>query len=289
MSSYQTLISPDVVAGNLDNPAFRIVDCRHSLAQPEQGQVDYANGHIPGAVYANLDTDLAAPISKDSGRHPLPDVKSFILTLQQWGISNDSQVVVYDDAGGGIAARLWWMLRWVGHLDVAVIDGGMAAWTRGGHSTSQESLPPATGSFVGVADSGAVWKVEAIESWLAAGEGFLLIDARAAARYRGEQEPIDPVAGHVPGALCLPFTDVLHEDGTWRTVEEVRTCWEGVIPIAPEVPWGVMCGSGVTACHLALSANIAGLPDPCLYVGSWSEWLRDSSRPIATVETRPSE
>jgi len=289
MSRYQTLISTDVVAENLNNPAFRIVDCRHSLAQPEQGQVDYTNGHIPGAIYANLDTELAAPISEDSGRHPLPDVDSFIVSLQQWGISNDSQVVVYDDAGGGIAARLWWMLRWLGHQDVAVLDGGMAAWDRAGHPTSQEFVPPAKGSFVGVADAGAVWNVAAIESWLQAGDGFVLIDARAATRYRGEHEPIDPVAGHVPGALCLPFNEVLNEDGTWRTVAEIKSCWDKVIPVVPEARWGVMCGSGVTACHLALSAKIAGLPDPCLYVGSWSEWSRDSARPIATAEGHPPE
>lgn len=287
MNSYQTLITAGVVAENLDNPALRIIDCRHSLAQPDQGQKDYADGHIPGASYANLDTDLAAPIDKDSGRHPLPDVDSFIATLKRWGISNASQVVAYDDAGGGIAARLWWMLRWLGHPNVAVLDGGMAAWTRGGYPIGKEAVPPAGGSFFGVADSDRVWKVAEIESAVAAEESFLLVDARASARYRGEQEPIDPVAGHVPGALCLPFTDILNENGTWRSVDEIKACWERVIPAAPKGAWGVMCGSGVTACHLALSANIAGLPDPRLYVGSWSEWVRDSSRPVAVAETHP--
>ena len=281
MTSYQTLISVSALAENLDNPAFRIVDCRHSLAQPEQGKIDYTSGHIPGASYADLDADLAAPISSDSGRHPLPDVDSFIATLQGWGISNDSQVVVYDDAGGGIAARLWWMLRWLGHRNVAVLDGGFAAWTRSACAVNAEPAMLSKGSFGGQASFQMVWTVQQIEAWLAAEQPFLLVDARAGARYRGEHEPIDPVAGHVPGALNLPFTNILRDDGTWRCEEDIKAAWESVIAAAPEGAWGVMCGSGVTACHLALSAEIAGLPGPCIYVGSWSEWVRDSARAIA--------
>jgi len=280
MRRFQSLISASTLAENLDDPELRIVDCRFSLADPDQGRKDYASGHIPGADYANLDTDLAAPISAGSGRHPLPDVETFVGTLRRWGISNDTQVVVYDDAGGGVAARLWWMLRWLGHRDVAVLDGGIAAWTRAHHPVGQaETLRPA-GSFSGSAASDSVWRTAQIESWLAAGSGFTLVDARAGARFRGEQEPIDPVAGHVPGAVNLPFTDTLNADGTWRDVDEIKACWARFGEMPGENAWGVMCGSGVTACHLALSASIAGLSEPCLYVGSWSEWVQDSARPI---------
>ena len=286
---YQSLISVNTLAENLDNPDFRIVDCRFSLAKPEQGQEDHAAGHIPGASYANLDTDLAAPISPGSGRHPLPDVETFVATLQRWGISSGSQVVVYDDAGGGVASRLWWMLRWLGHQHVAVLDGGFAAWTRADLAVSQEDSPLAVGSFTGSATAGAVWTVKQIESWLGADEAFTLVDARAGTRFRGEDEPIDPVAGHVPGAANLPFTETLNADGTWRSTDEIKACWASMGEIPAGKPWGVMCGSGVTACHLALSASIAGLPDPCLYVGSWSEWVQDSARPIIVENTNQAE
>lgn len=280
MRRYQSLISVNTLAGNLENPAFRIVDCRFSLAQPDQGQKDYATGHIPGASYANLDSDLAAPISAGSGRHPLPDAESFVATLRRWGISNDSQVVVYDDAGGGVAARLWWMLRWLGHQDVALLDGGFAAWTGANHPLSQEVTAQPAGLISSRAASDRVWSSAQIEAWVAADRAFTLVDARAGARFSGEQEPIDTVAGHVPGAVNLPFSDTLNADGTWRETDEIKACWARFGDLPGEKEWGVMCGSGVTACHLALSASIAGLPEPCLYVGSWSEWIQDPARPI---------
>ncbi|NOX70058.1 MAG: sulfurtransferase [Gammaproteobacteria bacterium] len=280
MRRYQSLISVNTLAGNLNNPAFRVVDCRFSLAQPEQGLKDYRSGHIPGASYANLDTDLAAPITAGSGRHPLPEVETFVDCLRRWGLSNDSQLVVYDDAGGGVAARLWWMLRWLGHQDVALLDGGFAAWTRANQPVSQDETAPPAGSFSGSAAVDRIWSSAQIESWLVADSAFTLVDARAGARFRGEQEPIDPVAGHVPGALNLPFTDTLNADGTWREKAEIKACWANIGVRPGEKEWGVMCGSGVTACHLALSASMAGLPEPCLYVGSWSEWLQDPARPI---------
>lgn len=289
MRHYQSLISVKTLAENLDNPAFRIVDCRFSLMKPDQGQKDHASGHIPGASYANLDTDLAAPISAGSGRHPLPDVAAFVATLQHWGISNDTQVVVYDDAGGAVASRLWWMLRWLGHRNVALLDGGFAAWMRADGAVSRQHTPWPVGSFSGSGASEMVWTAAQIESWLAADNAFTLVDARAVTRFVGEHEPIDPVAGHVPGAVNLPFTDALHEDGTWRSADEIKACWAGIGEIPAETPWGVMCGSGVTACHLALSASIAGFSDPCLYVGSWSEWLQDSARSIVVENAHHTE
>lgn len=280
MSSYQTLISAGTLARNLENPLFRVVDCRFSLMDTDKGRNDYATGHVPGASYANLDMDLSSPISAQSGRHPLPDVESFIETLRRWGISNETQVVVYDDAGGGVAARLWWMLRWLGHKDVAVLDGGFAAWTRAGYAIRSKESAPALGTFDGRPVLDTVWTTADIQSWHAAGESFVLVDARDGTRFRGEHEPIDPVAGHVPGAVNLPLTDNLHPDGTWRNAAEIKTRWAKVSGISTSRDWGVMCGSGVTACHLALSAFIAGLPEPSIYIGSWSEWVRDPGRPI---------
>lgn len=279
MSRHQSLISVADLAANLSDSKFRIIDCRFSLMKPDQGRKDYAAGHIPGANYASLDTDLAAPVSQDSGRHPLPVVASFIASLQRWGICNDSQVVVYDDAGGGVAARLWWLLRWLGHRNVALLDGGYAAWNRADKAVSQDQSNPCPGSFTGVAADESVWNVTDIESWVVADKDFLLLDARDGARFRGEKEPIDPVAGHIPGARNLPFNQVLNSDGTWLSTDQIKRFWADIAAGAQEGDWGVMCGSGVTACHLALSASIAGLPDPCLYVGSWSEWIRDPARP----------
>ena len=282
MSRYQSLISVADLAANLSDAKFRVIDCRFSLMQPDQGQKDYAVGHIPGASYASLDTDLAAPVSEDSGRHPLPAVDSFIETLERWGISNDSQVAVYDDAGGGVAARLWWLLRWLGHRNVALLDGGFAAWIGADQSVTQDRSQPDPGSFTGVAADESVWTVTDIESWVGAGKDFILVDARDDARFRGEKEPIDPVAGHIPGAANLPFNRALNSDGTWLSADQIKGNWANIAAGAQEGAWGVMCGSGVTACHLALSASIAGLPDPCLYVGSWSEWVRDPARPLAS-------
>ena len=171
---------------------------------PEKGREDYAAGHVPGAYYANLDIDLSSPISEGSGRHPLPDVASFIETLRLWGISNDSQVVVYDDAGGGVAARLWWMLRWLGHENVAVLDGGFAAWAGSGCPVDQDEPSLESGSFIGIQAVESVWTTADIQSWQSAGKSFVLVDARDGARFRGEHEPIDPVAGH--GSRCCQFT-----------------------------------------------------------------------------------
>jgi thiosulfate/3-mercaptopyruvate sulfurtransferase len=280
MSSYELLISANALAENLENPRFRIIDCRFHLGQTEKGQDDYEIAHVDGACYANLDKDLSSPISVDSGRHPLPDIDTFISTLRQWGISNDSQVIVYDDAGGGVASRLWWMLRWLGHTDVALLDGGFAAWVRSDYKVSSDTLAPAMGSFDGRPVPGVVWTTADLMSWHSAGEPFVLVDARDGSRFRGEHEPIDPVAGHVPGAVSLPLTDNLNPDGTWRSPAEIKERWAKISGISPQNAWGVMCGSGVTACHLALSASIAGLPNPCLYVGSWSEWVRDPERPV---------
>lgn len=281
MEYYETLISARRLAERIDDPRYRIVDCRFALMDPLQGRRDYDASHLPGAVYANLDHDLAAVVSKDTGRHPLPDADEFVGTLRRWGISNDSQVVVYDDASGGLAARLWWMLRWLGHRNVALLDGGLAAWRAAELPVSEHEPEPQPGDFTGNANHDMSMSTEQIAEALAGDSGFVLVDARDAARYRGEVEPIDPVAGHVPGAANLPFSANLDADGRWLDADDLRELWRGTAPDQAGQPWAVMCGSGVTACHLALSAELAGLPLPRLYVGSWSEWTRNPDRPVA--------
>lgn len=281
MSEPENLIGVHALHSRLGRPNLRIVDCRFSLLDTQKGRSDYASGHIPGAVYADLDRDLAAIPDASSGRHPLPEPAKFIETLRLWGIDNDSDVVAYDDASGGVAARLWWMLRWLGHRKAAVLDGGFAAWVAAGYPQQTETPRPPSGDFSGQPDDGLTIGTKEVQASLVSREGFVLVDARDNKRFRGEVEPIDPVAGHVPGALNLPFTSSLAENGLWRSPDELARLWSNAVPQEPERAWGVMCGSGVTACHLALSAVVAGLPEPRLYVGSWSEWVRDPDRPVA--------
>lgn len=281
MRSFETLIDCGELETRLGDDGLRVIDCRFSLLEPEKGRRDYEAGHVPGAVYAHLDDDLAAPVSEDSGRHPLPDTGKFVARLRDWGVSNDSQVVVYDDASGGLAARLWWMLRWLGHRRVAVLDGGYAAWEAAGKPVSRAQPDPDPGTFEGRPRPAMVISADEIRAGLESRDGLVLVDARDAARFRGEAEPIDDVAGHIPGALNLPFSLAMAPDGRWKSAEELRRLWRQVAPIDEKHDWAVMCGSGVTACHLALSAELAGLPEPRVYVGSWSEWIRDPRRAVA--------
>ena len=266
----------------MDTGNLRIVDCRFSLLDPDAGRAQYNAGHLPGAVYADLDRDLAGPIDPSTGRHPLPDGTTFERTLRRLGIDNESQVVAYDDAGGGLAARLWWMLRWMGHERVAVLDGGVTAWQAAGLPIETDTVVSKTGTFTGTSGSLPVVTTDEVLAAIGSGEGMILVDARDAARYRGEHEPIDPVAGHVPGAINLPFSNGLRPDGTWKSADELYASWQAVLDGVPdELQLAVMCGSGVTACHLALAAKIAGIREPALYAGSWSEWVVDSGRPVA--------
>lgn len=257
------------------------MDCRFDLMAPDKGRTEYLAGHIPGALYADLDRDLAGPVTEQSGRHPLPDVADFKSTLERWGIGNDTQVVVYDYASGGLAARLWWMLRWLGHTKVAVLNGGLRAW-RASDGELEIDVPDFPESdFASTADHGMVTTTEEISSAIAGASDLHLVDARDRPRFAGQTEPIDTVAGHVPGAVNFPFSEAVNADGTWKSVEELRTMWAKVLGSASPAPFSVMCGSGVTACHLVLSARLAGLDEPRVYVGSWSEWIRDESRPVA--------
>jgi thiosulfate/3-mercaptopyruvate sulfurtransferase len=261
----------------------RIVDSRFDLKLPTKGRQDYLAGHIPNAVFADLDRDLAGPVTSLSGRHPLPDVGVFSDKIAAWGIAADTQVVVYDSASGALASRLWWLLRWLGHEHVAVLDGGLKAWLEAGGKLECHEPEFARAIFVARPDPTRIVTTEEISAAIKAGEELNLFDARDAPRFRGDSEPIDPVAGHVPGAVNLPMTSNLDADGRWRPANELRELWQEVLKSArPDLPVTTMCGSGVTACHLVLSAQIAGLPEPRVYVGSWSEWIRDPGRPVAT-------
>ena len=284
MAVFDTLMPVTDLMQRLDDPDLVVVDCRFSLAEPDQGRRDYVQSHIPGAVYAHLDADLASTITSDSGRHPLPAPAEFVATVRRWGVSSESQIVVYDDVGGAIAARAWWLLHWMGHEATALLDGGFAAWVANSLPVSAAVESRSPGSFSGEPVLGMSIDVEELEGRLGSDEDFLLVDARDSARFRGEQEPIDPVAGHVPGARNLPFNQSLGPDGRFLSPDELKRLWEPLKP-GQAGEWAVMCGSGVTACHLALSARIAGLPAPRLYVGSWSEWLRQPGRGVGTGDS----
>ena len=278
---YTTIISPQDLNAMLEAGKVVAVDCRSNLKDPSEGRRQYLESHIRGAVFADLDRDLAGPVTPDSGRHPLPAVNDFLAVLRRLGISNHTQVVAYDDRSGGLAARLWWMLRWLGHDRVAVLDGGFEAWSEAGLPVESGDAHPASGDFEGSPRPGLTVTTEELAATVTEGGFLQLLDARDERRFRGEIEPIDTVAGHVPGAINRPFSAHLAETGRWLDRDAIVAAWRDLEGFDPQRPWSVMCGSGVTACHLALAASIAGLPEPRLYAGSWSEWIRDPERPVA--------
>ena len=274
----QNLITAAELSNRLGDSQTIIFDVRFSLSDIQYGSRQYALGHIPGAHYLHLDHDLSRPIAAGTGRHPLPLVAAFVECMQRHGVSAGTQVVAYDDASGMFAARLWWLLKWLGHDRVAVLDGGLPAWTRsGGAVETTTPAEPLRGSFQAHVRSDMLLEVEALQSALAQGQ-VLLCDARAPERYRGEVEPIDKVAGHVPGAVNLPFSRNLDAQGCFKSAAELSQLHAQVDDARPIVH---MCGSGVTACHNVLAATVGGHPLPRLYAGSWSEWITDPSRPIA--------
>lgn len=284
MTGFTTLISVAELAELLEergDDALRIVDCRFDLFDADKGPRDYAESHLPGAVFAHLDNDLAAPVTADSGRHPLPAPEEAAATFRRLGISARTQVVAYDGGPGGLAARLWWMLRWLGHDRVAVLDGGYAAWVAAGQALSQDVPRPAPGDFQAHPRPDWVLTTAELAASVRDNEPMTLVDAREAARFEGQSEPVDTAAGHIPGASNFPYVKNLRDDGRWRDAGELRALWDAHFGAEPPRGWAVMCGSGVTACHLALSAARAGLTSPRLYAGSWSEWIRDPARPRA--------
>jgi thiosulfate/3-mercaptopyruvate sulfurtransferase len=278
--SHTTLISVADLAKRLDDPAFVIFDCRHELTNPEFGIKAYAQSHIPNARFAHLDRDLAALLTGRNGRHPLPDPNVFADWLARMGVSNDKQVVGYDNAGGVYGSRLWWMLRWMGHQSVAVLNGGWQAWVAAGQPVTTEVPTPKPVKFAGKPEKSPVdakYVLEHLHS-----PDMVLIDARANDRYHGQNETIDPIGGHIPGALNRFFKDNLTPQGFFKSPEQLRDDFRPFV--GNESPEKIVsqCGSGVTACHNLLAMEIAGLKGGRLYPGSWSEWIADPSRPRAT-------
>lgn len=281
---YSLLISPGDLYLHLNDPDWIILDCRFSLADPARGRKAYQQAHIPGAQYVHLDEDLSGPIIPgQTGRHPLPTVEAFSERLGRWGIDETVQVVAYDDLGGAIAARLWWMLQWLGHEAVAVLDGGFFGWHKADFAVKRgdETRPPRT--FTPHPRPGMVADATAVEQARQEGAACLL-DARAAERYAGFQEPIDPVAGHIPGARSAPFRENLDDDNTFLPPDQLRARFRYLLGDTPPTSTISYCGSGVTGAHNLLAMAVAGLPGARLYPGSWSEWITDPARPIATGE-----
>lgn len=283
---YTTLISAAELSKHLKNTNWVILDCRHDLLNPEAGRSAYGAGHIPGTQFVHLDDDLsdksAGPNGEFRGRHPLPERNAFVETLRRLGINHGSQVIAYDAQGGMFAARLWWMLRWVGHEAAAVLDGGFQAW-------QEERLPISTEPAS--RPRGNVEPHASLVTTVSAGDiaanigqpARVIIDARAPDRFRGENETLDPIGGHIPGAKNRFFKDNLQPDGRFKTPEQLRAEFNPLID-TPEASI-MQCGSGVTACHNLLAMEVAGLRGAALYPGSWSEWCSNPSRPVATGDT----
>ena len=281
--AYTTIISAAQLADIAGNDDVRIFDCRFSLKDPQGGLKSYQAGHIPGAQFADMDTQLSSPMTESSGRHPLPAEETFLEQLHVWGINNSTQVIAYDDISGAFAARLWWLLRWMGHQKVAVLDGGLKKWEGSGFALSQEAAQFPRGEFSGQANMQWVLDIDTVRAELDAGN-ITLIDARAADRFTGKDQNTDPVPGHVPGANNLPFGGNLDDQGLFDSPSTIKQRFEQVIQDRPIDQVVNMCGSGVTACHNLLAMEIAGFVPPKLFVGSWSQWIRDPSRPVATGE-----
>lgn len=279
--AHTTLISTPALAAQLADPALVIVDCRFDLANPAWGEQQYQAAHLPGARYAHLDRDLSGPKTGRNGRHPLPAWEVFQHRLGAWGITPETQVVAYDQDNGMYACRLWWMLRVLGHSAAAVLDGGWARWQAEGRPTSTAVAPPAAAIYPAQPQPERLLTVEAVaKAWLNA-PARRLLDARAPERYRGEVEPLDRVAGHIPGAANRFYKDNLNADGTFRAPADLRAEFLALLGDTPPEAVGHYCGSGVSGAHNLLAMELAGLPGSQLYAGSWSEWSSDPERPVA--------
>ena len=274
--SGSTLVSTEELEKNLT--AWRVFDCRHDLADPALGERQYGEAHISGALFAHLDRDLSAPKTGRNGRHPLPYPDTFTAWLGEQGLKPGDQVVCYDGGNGAVAARLWWLLRWVGHEAIAVLDGGFAKWLKEGRPVTAEVPRFAPADYPMQLHREAAISVGSVAKNL---QHLLLVDARAPVRYRGEQEPIDPVAGHIPGAANRFCTENLTADGVFKKNEILRREFKEILRHRKPEEIVHYCGSGVAACHNLLAMEIAGLAGSRLYAGSWSEWIADPRRPIA--------
>ncbi len=273
------LVSTTELAVKIGDPSCVIFDCRHDLFDAGKGERLYREGHIPGAIYANVDTDLAGEKSGTNGRHPLPSPAAFTAFLARNGVTNTSKIIAYDDVGGQFASRLWWLVRWIGLTDVSLLDGGISKWIADGHALSRDVPVPKPVALRGHADPLMALDADEVEAGLEIASATL-IDARAPERYRGEVEPIDPVAGHIAGAKNRFYKENLNADLTMRSPAEIKTAFASMMnaPHANEVVH--QCGSGVTACANIFAMEYAGLKGSKLYAGSWSEWITNPARPI---------
>ena len=279
--NYSTLITVSDLAAQINDPAWIVCDCRHDLAQYDAGRAAYAKSHLPGARFLHLDEDLSGPKTGINGRHPLPHPITFTLRLAALGIDNNKQIIAYDNSGGVYASRLWWMLRWIGHSNAAVLDGGFDAWVKAGQPVS-DALPvvkplrynPNPNTQLAV-------NAQAVAANLGS-TALRVVDARSADRFRGENETLDPVAGHIPGAINRFFKNNLGDDGRFKPADTLKQEFTSLLNGQPAASVVHQCGSGVTACHNLLAMEVAGLNGSRLYPGSWSEWVGDRKRPVAT-------
>jgi thiosulfate/3-mercaptopyruvate sulfurtransferase len=282
---FTTLIEPPQLHLHAADPDWAIIDCRFDLAKPAWGEAAWSAGHIPGAQYAHLDRDLSGAHTPATGRHPLPAVSELAVSFGRWGIDAAVQVVAYDQGPGAYAARLWWLLRWLGHQQVAVLNGGFAAWERARLPVSRAAAQRAPRRFTPAPAADMLVTSADVAAALAAGElargQMLLVDARSAERFAGENETLDPVAGHIPGARNRPFALNSDSQGRFLPARELQRAWVQALRGRPAAAAVAMCGSGVTACHNLLALEAAGLSGARLYAGSWSEWIRDPARAVA--------
>jgi thiosulfate/3-mercaptopyruvate sulfurtransferase len=278
---YTTLISAEELAPHLDDPQWVVADCRFVLAEPGRGRTEYLASHIAGAVYVHLDEDLSGPVVPGrTGRHPLPEPATLAATLGAWGIGPGIQVVVYDAAGAAYAARLWWLLRWLGHEAVAALDGGWQAWQQFGGAVRGGAETRAPRTFQSTLRPDLVLTPDDVDAWRQ-DAAYRVIDSRTLERYRGLNETIDPVAGHIPGAICAPYGDNLDPAGRFLPAAALRARFEALLAGRPAERAVFYCGSGVSAAQNLLALAHAGLGQARLYAGSWSEWIADGQRPIA--------
>ncbi|MDO8892501.1 MAG: sulfurtransferase [Sulfurimicrobium sp.] len=280
---FTSLVSAAQLAQHLNDPDWIIFDCRFTLSNPDSGRQAHQTGHIPGARYAHLNDDLSSEVTSHSGRHPLPDAQLLAQKLGKWGVDSSKQVIVYDDSFGSMASRMWWLLRWLGHESVALLDGGIQRWIRDGHPMTAEMPAITPTEFVAHPDSSMWVDAKCIEDALRS-DKCLIIDARSEERFSGEREVLDKVAGHIPGSINYPFEDNLDMGGTYMTAEELREAYLDLLNGVEPQRVVHMCGSGVTACHSLIAMEHAGLKGARLYPGSWSEWITDPGRPVETGE-----
>mgnify|MGYP000843941410 CR=1 FL=1 len=278
---WDTIISSKELSDHIHDSNWVIVDCRFDLMDPAWGEEEYRALHIPGAVYAHMNTDLSGPVTVTSGRHPMPDPNQLLLTLRRLGINNHSQVIAYDSTSGSFAARLWFLLRYLGHNQVAVLDGGLPAWLSAGNATEAGIHTNHAGNLSGLAHPEMLVSTQEMET-IILDPSWLVVDSRAHERFTGATEPIDAKPGHIPSAINHFYGQNSNPDGTFRAAEDLHKTFDHLLADHPLNKTVIYCGSGVTSAHNLLAMVLAGYPQPKLYNGSWSEWIRDPKHPIAT-------